>query len=221
MGKAIAGLLWLMLVLGLALFAPAGTVHYVEAWIYLGIFGGASLAVTLYLAKKDPALLERRTKAGPLAEKERSQKIIQALASVAFLSLIVVPALDRRFGWSHVPLAAVVAGDVLVAAAFLGIFFVFRENTFTSATVEVAEEQRIVTTGPYAIVRHPMYASALLLVIGTPPALGSLVGLVTFVPFVAVLVWRLLDEERLLAKDLAGYAEYREKVRFRLIPGVW
>jgi protein-S-isoprenylcysteine O-methyltransferase Ste14 len=215
------GLVQLVVVLGVALFVPAWTLHFTEGWVFLGVFGGASLAITMYLAKKDPALLERRTQAGPVAEKERSQKVIQSLAGLAFLATIVVPALDHRLGWSRAPLAAVIAGDVLVALGFLVVALVFRENTFTSAVIEVAGDQRVIDTGPYAIVRHPMYAGALVLLAGIPLALGSLVGLVTFPAFVAVIVWRLLAEERYLAANLGGYAAYREKTRYRLVPRVW
>jgi protein-S-isoprenylcysteine O-methyltransferase Ste14 len=221
MRKAGLGFVQLVVTLGLFLFVPAGTVRFVEGWCFLAVFFGAALAITLYLAKMDPALLERRTQAGPIAEKEWSQKIIQGLASVAFLATIVVPALDHRYGWSHVPLFGVVAGDALVALGFLVVFLVFRENTFTSSVIEVAAEQRVIDTGPYAAVRHPMYAGALVLIAGMPLALGSLVGLATFVPFIAILVWRLLDEERFLGTNLSGYAGYQERVRFRLIPGVW
>jgi protein-S-isoprenylcysteine O-methyltransferase Ste14 len=219
--KALLGLTQLVVVLGLALFLPAGTVRFLEAWIFLAVFSGSSLAITLYLAKSDPKLLERRTQAGPVAEKERSQKVIQALASVAFLATLIVPALDHRMGWSRAPRVAVIAGDVLVALGFFAIFFVFRENTFTSSVIEIAPEQRVIDTGPYAIVRHPMYAGALVMFVGVPLALGSYVGLVTFVPFAAVIVWRLLDEERFLARRLVGYAAYCEKTRHRLIPGIW
>jgi protein-S-isoprenylcysteine O-methyltransferase Ste14 len=219
--KAIAGFAQLMVIMGLLVFAPAGTLRFVEGWILLAVFFGSSLAITIYLARKDPALLERRTKAGPLAEKERSQKVIQSVASLAFLATLVVPALDHRFAWSHAPLPVVAVGDLLVVLGFAMVFRVFKENTFTSSVIEVTDEQRVITTGPYAIVRHPMYLGGLILVAGLPLGLGSLVGLVTFVPFVAVIVWRLLDEERFLAGHLAGYAAYREKVRYRLIPHVW
>jgi protein-S-isoprenylcysteine O-methyltransferase Ste14 len=200
---------------------PAGTVRFLEGWVFLAVFAGASLAITVYLAKADPALLERRTQAGPVAEKERSQKVIQGLASIAFIATIVVPALDHRCHWSRVPLPGVVVGDVLVALGFLGVFLVFRENTFTSSVIEVAPEQRVIDTGPYAVVRHPMYLGALVLIAGVPLALGSLVGLSTLVPFAAILAWRLVEEERFLGMQLAGYAAYRSKVRFRLIPRVW
>jgi len=219
--KAILGFANLVVVVGLALFASAGTLRFVEGWVFMGVFFGAALAITVYLAKKDPALLERRTHAGPIAEKQTSQKVIQGLASVLFLSTLVVPALDHRFHWSHVPLPAVIAGDALVLVGFLAVFLVFRENTYTSSVIEVATEQRVIDTGPYAAVRHPMYAGALVLVAGIPLALGSLVGLLTFPPFAAIIVWRLLDEERFLVGHLPSYAAYREKTRHRLIPHVW
>lgn len=219
--KAAMGLTNLVIVLGLVLFGSAGTLRFVEGWVFLGLFTGVSLAITLYLARMDPALLARRTQAGPVAEKERSQKIIQGTASISFLSTLVVPALDHRFGWSHAPLPIVVGGDALVLVGFLIVFRVFRENTFTSSVVEVASEQRVIDTGPYSIVRHPMYVGGLVLVAGIPLALDSLFGLVTLPAFAAVIVWRLLDEERFLLRHLAGYADYRQKVRWRLIPHVW
>ena len=189
--------------------------------VFLAIFDGASLAITLYLAMRDPALLERRTKAGPLAEKEASQKVIQGIAGIAFLATVALPGLDHRFGWTHAPPAAVVAGDVAVAIGFWIVYRVFRENTFTSAVIEVAREQRVIATGPYAIVRHPMYSGALVLIAGIPLALGSLAGLITLAPFVAVLVWRLRDEERFLVRELPGYQAYRTKTRYRLVPGIY
>ncbi len=219
--KALVGLVELVVVLAVAIFMSAGSVHYVEGWVFLGVFSGSSLAITLWLMRKDPALLERRTQAGPAAEKERGQKVIQGFASLAFMGTVVVPSLDHRLGWSRVPLVAVVAGDALVAVGFVLVFLVFRQNTFTSAVIEVADAQRVVDTGPYAVVRHPMYAGALVLLAGIPLALGSLVGLVTLPPFGAVLVWRLLAEERFLTEHLPGYEAYRKKTRYRLIPHVW
>jgi protein-S-isoprenylcysteine O-methyltransferase Ste14 len=219
--KAMSGLAQLVLVMGLLLFVPAGTLRFVEGWIFLALFGGASFAITVYLVRNDPELLERRTQAGPVAEKEPRQRTIQGFASLAFLATIVVPALDHRFRWSRVQPTTVLAGDVLVAMGFLIVFFVFRRNTFTSSVIEVTTEQRVIDTGPYAIVRHPMYSGALVMIAGVPLALGSPVGLVTFLPFAAILVWRLLEEERFLSGRLAGYAEYREKTRYRLIPHIW
>ncbi len=220
-GAAALGFAQLVVVMGLLLFAPAGTLRWVEGWAFLAVFFGSSLAITIYLARKDPALLRRRTQAGPLAEKERSQKIIQGLAGISFLATIAVPSLDHRYGWSRVPLAVVIAGDALVALGFLIVFLVFRANTFTSSVIEVATEQRVIDNGPYAVVRHPMYAGALVLLAGMPLALGSLVGVATFPLFAAIIVWRLLDEERFLLGHLTGYAAYRQKTRYRLIPRVW
>jgi protein-S-isoprenylcysteine O-methyltransferase Ste14 len=203
------------------LFVPADTIRYWQGWVYLAIFAGASLLTSLYLLKKDPALLERRMRGGPTAEKEAAQKVIMLFASLGFIALLVVPALDHRFGWSAVPPSVVVVGDVLVAVGFYFIFLVYRENTFASATIEVAENQRVVSSGPYAWVRHPMYATALLYLIGMPIALGSYWGLLAFLFTLPSLIWRLLDEEKFLAKNLPGYREYQEKVRHRLVPYLW
>jgi protein-S-isoprenylcysteine O-methyltransferase Ste14 len=219
--KAFLGLGQLALVVGALVFGAAGTWRWTEGWIFLALFFGPSLAITLYLLRRDPKLLERRVKAGPAAEQRPRQKLLQALASAAFLAVIGVPALDHRFGWSRVPAAAVVVGGALVALGFLVVFLVFRENTYASAVIEVGAEQRVIDTGPYARVRHPMYAGALVLLAGIPLALGSWWGLAALPPFVAVIVSRLSDEEALLARQLPGYAAYRERVRRRLIPFVW
>jgi len=207
--------------MGALLFVPAATTRYWKAWVYLAIFIGASVLTSLYLIKKDPALLKRRLRGGPAAEKETTQKIIMLFASIGFIALLVVPALDYRFRWSEVPLPAVIAGDLLVAIGFYCIFLVYKENTFTSATIEVAENQHVISTGPYALVRHPMYASAFLYLIGTPLALGSYWGLVALVFMAPFLIWRLFDEERFLANHLPGYMEYQKKVQHRLVPYIW
>jgi len=207
--------------LGVLVFFPAGTLHYWQAWVYLSIFTGASILTTLYLMRKDPALLERRMSGGPTAEKRPTQKLIMLFTSIGFIALVVVPALDYRFGWSSVPVSVVVIGDALVAIGFCLISIVYRENTFTSATIEIAENQKVISTGPYAIVRHPMYASASLYLIGTPLALGSFWGLVPCVAMVPFLIWRLYDEEEFLSTNLPGYADYQKQVRYRLVPFIW
>ena len=219
--KAWLALAVLPVAMGLLLFVPAGSVHYWQAWVYLSIFMGASVLTTLYLMRKDPALLERRMSAGPTAEKRPAQKFIMLCTSIGFAALLVVPALDHRFGWSTVPLGGVVAGDVLVAIGFYLIYLVYRENTFASATIQVAENHKVISTGPYAIVRHPMYASASLYLLGTPLALGSYWGLIPIATMMPFLIWRLFDEERVLAKNLPGYTEYQKRVRHRLVPFVW
>jgi protein-S-isoprenylcysteine O-methyltransferase Ste14 len=211
----------LVVVMGLLLFVAAGTVHYWQAWVYLSIFTGASVLTTLYLMRKDPALLERRMSGGPTAEKQLAQKFIMLCTSISFIALLVVPAFDHRFGWSAVPLGGVVAGDLLVAIGFYFIFLVYRENTFASATIEVAENQKVISTGPYAIVRHPMYASAALYLFGTPLALGSFFGFVPIAAMMPFLIWRLFDEECFLARNLPGYTAYQKRVKHRFVPFVW
>jgi protein-S-isoprenylcysteine O-methyltransferase Ste14 len=171
--------------------------------------------------RNDPQLLERRMKAGPGAEKETSQKIIQMIAASAFFLAILVPSIDHRLAWSTMPAAVAIAGDVLVALGFLVIFFVFKENSFTSGVIEVDAGQQVVSTGPYALVRHPMYSGALIMLLGLPLALGSWWGLLTLVPMTLAIIWRLLDEEKFLTSRLPGYADYREQVKYRLVPFVW
>jgi len=203
------------------LFGTAGTVQYWQAWAYVSIFLGASVLTTLYLMTKDPALLARRMRGGPMFEREGTQRIIMVFTSLGFIALLVMPALDHRFGWSAVTIWGVVLGDVLVAIGFYFIFLVYRENTFTAATIEVAAGQKVIATGPYAVVRHPMYASGSLYMLGTPLALGSYWGFLALAAMTPFLLWRLLDEERILTRDLPGYAGYRQRVRHRLVPMVW
>jgi protein-S-isoprenylcysteine O-methyltransferase Ste14 len=189
--------------------------------VYLGVFAGVSTLITLDLIRTDPALLERRMRGGPTAETQRTQKLIMLGISICFIALLVVPGLDHRFGWSTMPVGGVVAGDALVAIGFCLIALVYRANTFSSATIEIAENQKVISTGPYALVRHPMYASGILYLLGTPLALGSYWGLVPLVAMMPLLIWRLLAEERFLARNLAGYTEYQKRVRHRLVPGAW
>ena len=219
--KALGALLVLMLVMAALTFGPAGTVDYWQGWMFLAVYFAASLGVTLYLIKRDPKLLERRMRGGPSAEKEPAQRIIMLLASLGFIGLIVVSAFDHRFAWSRVPPAVALAGDALVILGWAAIIVVFRENSYTSATIEVAPGQQVISTGPYALVRHPMYAGALVMLLGIPIALGSWWGLLALAAMMPALIWRLLDEEKFLARNLPGYAEYQEKVRYRLIPLVW
>jgi protein-S-isoprenylcysteine O-methyltransferase Ste14 len=204
------------------LFLPAWTLGYWQAWAFLTVFGVSALAITLYLMKNDPKLLERRVYAGPTAEKETSQKIIQTITALGFIAMLVLPALDYRWHWwPAVPFFATVAGDVLVAIGFLIIFFVYKENSFASATIELAPDQKVVSTGLYALVRHPMYMGGLVMFVGMILSLGSWWGLVMFALMMPALIWRVFDEEKLLTKDLPGYAEYKNTVRYRLVPFIW
>jgi len=219
--KAVGGLVFLLVVMAALLFAPAGTLDYWQAWAFLAVYFAASLAITVYLMRNDRKLLERRMSGGPTAEKEPAQKIIMLITSLAFIGLIVVSALDHRFAWSRMPAAVPVVGDLILLLGWFAIFRVFRENSFTSATIELAPDQTVISTGPYALVRHPMYAGALVMLLGIPIALGSWWGVLILVAMMPVLIWRLLDEEKFLAKNLPGYRAYQAKVRYRLLPMVW
>jgi protein-S-isoprenylcysteine O-methyltransferase Ste14 len=219
--RALAGYIWLHAIMALLLFLPAWSLRFWEAWIYWFLFAGSALVITLYFLKHDPRLIERRIEAGPGAERETSQKIIQVIAGLTFFALLIIPGLDHRLRWSAVPIPIVLTADGLVVAGFLIIFLVFRENSYTAGTVKVEADQQVISTGPYRLVRHPMYAGALLMLTATPLALGSLWGLIPAVMLGGVIVVRLLNEEQFLSANLAGYDEYRRKVRYRLVPFVW
>lgn len=219
--KSIAGLAFLLLVLGLALFLSAGSLGFWQAWVYLAVFAVCTLLITLYLMRYDQRLLASRVQAGPVAETQKSQQIIQSLASLFFIGLFIVPGLDYRFRWSNVSPVVSLIADAVVALGFWIVFLVFKENSFTSATIEVADEQKVITTGPYSVVRHPMYAGASLLLLATPLALGSWFALPLAGLVILVVAARLLDEERFLVDSLPGYDAYRQKVRYRLIPYIW
>ena len=219
--KAFQSLTGLFLAMAALLFGVPWTFDYWQAWVFLAVYFSASILITIYLMKSDRELLERRMRGGPLAEKETAQKIIMMFASIGFVALLVVPALDRRFGWSQMPTSIVIVGNILIALGWLAIYRVFRENSFTSATIELAQDQAVISSGPYALVRHPMYTGALAMLVGIPIALGSWWGLVAFGVMTFALIWRIFDEERFLVRNLTGYAAYKEKVRYRLIPYLW
>jgi protein-S-isoprenylcysteine O-methyltransferase Ste14 len=219
--RAFAGLVFLLTVMAAVVFVPAGTTDYWQASLFLAVFGFCVLAITVYLALNDRALLERRLHGGPTGEREHGQQLIQTAARVVFLGLLIVPGFDHRFGWSTLPVPVVVGGDTLVVMGLAAVFRTFQENTFTSAVIAVGAGQQVVTTGPYSHVRHPMYAGALLMLAGVPLALGSLWGLIAFPPMLGLIVLRLLAEERFLSANLDGYAAYRARVKCRLVPGVW
>ena len=215
--RQIAFLIFLLAVL----FGAAGTLDYWQAWLFLASYFVASLLLSLWLMRHDPALLQRRMRGGPFAEDERSQKIIMTITSIGFVALLVVPGLDRRFEWSEMPTAVAILGDLLLLAGWYGIFVVFRANSYAAATIQVTSGQKVISTGPYAIVRHPMYATALLMLLGIPLSLASWWGVLVWAALLPTLAWRLIDEEQVLLRDLDGYADYRRKARWRLIPGIW
>ena len=206
---------------GVLLFWPAGTFDYWQAWVFIAVFEVGTMIPTIYLAVKYPDAFRRRTRSGPLAESRMVQKLINVGIILTTVAAGVLSALDHRFGWSTVPTAVVVVGNVLVLVGLAVAEVVVIQNNYAAATITVEKEQPVVSTGLYGLVRHPMYVGALILVVGMPLALGSYWGLLTMIPGVLIFVARITDEEKALRQDLAGYDEYTEKVHYRLVPGVW
>jgi protein-S-isoprenylcysteine O-methyltransferase Ste14 len=206
------------IVLGLLILVPAGTFNYWQVYVYMGILIIPMIFVLFYFLKNDPLFLERRTRA---KEKEKAQKIIQIVFSLIFLSGFVIPGLDKRFGWSDIPINIVLITDIIILLGYLLIFFVFRQNSYASRVVEVDKSQKVISTGLYSFVRHPMYLGVLIMYIPTPVALGSYWGLIPMATIPLALVFRILNEEKVLSKDLPGYKEYCQQTRYRLIPLIW
>jgi len=219
--RAYRGLAIFIIAMAVFLFLPAWTLAWWQAWLYLAVFTAATVATTMYFLTHDRELVRHRMSAGPTAEKEPRQKAIQSLLSVVMILFFVVPALDRRFAWSSVPTVLILVADVAFVVGYGIIFRTLLENSFASSIVEVREGQRVIATGPYAIVRHPMYAGALLMFLATPIALGSWWASLVMIPAIGGIAWRLIDEERFLLRDLPGYADYRRSTPYRLVPLVW
>ncbi len=219
--KSFSGLLFLLCVMGTALFLSYGSLNYNLAWLYLCVFTVSVIVITVYLFLFDEHLLKSRLAAGPVAETRTTQKIIQSVAGLAFLGIFVLSAFDHKNKWSHVPLFFSYAADLFCALAFVFLFYVFKQNTFLSATIEVQEKQQVISTGLYGIVRHPMYTGAFILLLFTPIALGSYFGLLPVLILIAVIIYRAFDEEQELKQNLVGYAAYCEKVKYRLIPFIF
>jgi protein-S-isoprenylcysteine O-methyltransferase Ste14 len=210
-----------ILFLAALLFAPAGTLHYWQAWLFLAVFVILTVAIGIYFLRSDPALVERRMSAGPKAEQEPAQKIIVTLMLAGFLLLVVVPGFDHRWHWSSMPAWLVLLAEIGIVASY-GIFLiVMRENSYAASTITVEAGQPVVSTGPYAVIRHPMYAGALLAAICIPIALGSFWSLLVLILLLPAIGWRIVDEEKFLTRELPGYAEYRRQTRYRLIPPLW
>ena len=215
--------LWLVvsfLLIALAIFLAAGTIDYWQAWVYLGV-GAVSCVPLTVLITRDPILLENRAGGGPTVEQRPIQRLIVLCAGLPAIAAFIVPGLDHRFGWSSVPLGLSLVGDLFILLSMGMVYRVFRENSFGSAIVEIRRDQHVISTGPYAIVRNPMYSSAAVYFVGMSLALGSYWGLIPSILTILALVWRLSDEEEFLAQNLPGYTEYCAKVRWHLIPGVF
>ena len=204
--------------LGLIFFVPAGTLDYWEAWVYCAVLLVPFVFVLTYILRKDPELLARRIR---LNEKEPAQRRIIRASSLIFFTGFLIPGLDHRYGWSDIPVEAVLAANVLVIVGYALVFLVFKENPFASRVVEVEPDQRVISSGPYALVRHPMYLGTSIMWLATPIALGSYWALPVFLILPIVLVYRIMNEEEVLQRELPGYREYTQTVKYRLIPGIW
>jgi protein-S-isoprenylcysteine O-methyltransferase Ste14 len=206
---------------GLILFLPAGTFNYWQAWVFLVVVAVSAWIPSIYLLRKNPAALQARMRGGPTAESRMAQKAVIAGLYSSLAAMVVVSVLDHRFGWSPVPTAICLVGDVLVAAGLGVVAVVIIQNSYAAATVRVEAGQKVVSTGLYGLVRHPMYTGNVIMMVGIPLALGSYWGLLFVVPGVIVLASRIGDEEKLLQKELDGYREYTQKIRYRMVPGMW
>ncbi len=204
--------------LGLLILIPAGTFNYWQVYVYFTVLVIPMIVVLFYFLKNDPKFLGRRTKT---REKEKQQKLISVLSAIIFLSGYIISGLDHRFSWSNVSIYFIIIADVIIFFGYLIIFFVFKQNSYASNIVEINENQKIISTGLYGIVRHPMYVGVLIMFIPTPIALGSYWGLIPFALLPVSLVLRILNEEKVLAENLNGYKEYCQKTKFRLIPFIW
>ena len=206
---------------GLMLFLPAGTLNYWQAWVFLVVVAVAAWIPSVYLLRTNPVVLERRMRGGPAAETRMVQKVVIGGLYLSLAAMVVVSVLDHRFGWSPVPTAICLVGDVLVAVGLGVVAVVVIQNSYAAATVRVEAGQKVVSTGLYGLVRHPMYTGNVIMMVGIPLALGSYWGLLFVVPCVMVLASRIRDEEKLLQKELDGYGEYTQKVCYRMVPGMW
>lgn len=219
--KSFTGLAVLLGILTVVLFLPTRSLDFWQAWTYLLTFGVSCALITLYFIKNDPKLIERRLHAGPTAEKEKTQKVIQSVASILFLFLYIVASFDHRFHWSYVPNLVVWFSEMIVLLGFEIIFLSFRENSFASSVIELNQDQRVISTGPYKIVRHPMYLGASLMILGSAPALGSWWAIIPGIFLSLTIAIRLTAEEHFLMANLPDYTPYQQKVRYKLIPRVW
>jgi protein-S-isoprenylcysteine O-methyltransferase Ste14 len=218
-GKAIAvRFIFAFLVLGLIFFLPAGTLTFWQAWVYIFIVAVPAIIIIKYLYKKDRKLLERRMR---IKEKQQGQKSIVALSGLFFLVGFIIPGFDFRFHWSEMPLVIIIISDVLILAGYMLIALVFKTNSYASRIVEIEKGQKVITTGPYAVVRHPMYSGVLIFYIFSPLALGSYWAVIPALFMIPLIIARLKGEEKELIAILRGYDDYTKKTRHRLLPGIW
>ncbi len=207
-----------LLALCLLFFLPAGTLDYWEAWVYLAVLFTPMSFLLVYLLRNDPELLERRMR---MREREREQRLIIKLSYLWFPLAFLLPGLDRRWEWSQVPTWLVLGADILVFLGYSLFMLVLRENSYASRTVQVEQGQRVISSGPYALVRHPMYSGSILMYVASPLALGSYWAVLPALVIIPILVARIMNEEKVLLRELPGYEEYTRKTVYRLVPGIW
>lgn len=218
MRSALIRMLSAIPMLMLLFFLPAGTFRYWEAWVYIAVLMGLVSAALIYLLKKDPALLERRLRS---REKRSEQSTIIKVSILVSLLTFLIPGFDHRFGWSNVSVAVVILANLLIILRYVFIIFVWRENSFTARTVEVEQGQKVIATGPYSLVRHPMYLGFVFVYVFSLLALASWWAMIPALLIIPILVIRIVNEEKLLINELEGYKAYTDKTRFRLFPGIW
>lgn len=206
---------------GLIVFLAAGTFDYWQAWLFLAVFALAGWIPSIYLLRTNPVALQRRMRGGPTAESRGIQKAIMVGSWLSLAAMLAVSGLDHRFGWSSVPTAICLIGDVLVAGGLMVMMLVVIQNSHAAATVRVEADQKLISTGLYGLVRHPMYTGNVIMMVGFPLALGSYWGLAFVIPGAVILSVRIRDEEKLLKEELDGYRDYTQKVRYRLVPCMW
>ena len=216
--KALTKFIVGILIVGALVFLPAWDVKFANGWLFMGLLFIPMLLLGALMLIKSPDLLQKRLEA---KETQKTQKGVVAFSGIIFIAGFVVAGLDHRFGWSRVPLWAVISASAVLLASYALYAEVMRENAYLSRTIRVEENQQIVDTGLYGIVRHPMYATTIWLFLSIPVVLGSWWSLCCFLPYVAIIAVRIIDEEKLLDSELVGYAEYKKKVKYRLVPFIW
>lgn len=216
--KIIIRFLFFPLILGLFVLIPAGTFDFWQFYLYIVLLAIPMLFVLFYFLNNDPKFLERRIKTN---EKEKQQKIIQITFTLFFFLGYIICGFDKRYGWSNIPIEIVIIADILIFIGYLFVFFVFKQNSYASRVVEVEQSQKVISNGLYKYVRHPMYIGIIIMFLSTPLALGSFWGLIPMATIPFALILRILNEEKVLSKELPGYIEYCQKTKYRLIPYIW
>ena len=216
--KVLIRLVLVIIILGLVFFLPAGSIKFWEARAYMGVLFITMIFVLIYILKKDPELLERRMK---MKEKEEPQKAFIKLSFLVFFLAFIIPGFDYRFEWSKVLFIVVIIADLFVFIGYLLFFLVLKENTYASRIIEVEKGQKVISTGPYVIIRHPMYVAVLMMYVLSPLALGSYWAVLAVLPLPVLIIFRIKNEEKILIDKLPGYREYTQKVKYRLIPYIW